>query len=375
VASLVAIDLGAARDFVTTLKAIWARGDTVLPIDPRLAPPARQALLEAMAPSSVVDSHGEHRLDGGRPTEDGDALVMPTSGSSGAPKGVVLTHDSLRRSAAAVNQRLGVDPERHRWLACLPLCHMGGLGVVTRAMLSGTPFVVHDGFRAAEVMAAAGPEVLVSLVPTALSRVSAGSFRTVLLGGAAPLAEPAANVVTTYGMTETVGGAVFDGLALDGVEIRIGGGAGRGSPPEIELRLPWLLRCYRDGTVPVDVDGWYRTGDCGCVEANGRLTVLGRVGDLIISGGENVWPNAVEAVLHEHPQVAEVAVVGRPDPEWGQRVTAIVVPVNRSEPPSLEVLRDWVRDRLAGFAAPRELELVEALPRTAAGKLRRSALG
>jgi O-succinylbenzoic acid--CoA ligase len=189
----------------------------------------------------------------------------------------------------------------------------------------------------------------------------------VVLGGSATPDNLASNIVTTYGMTETGSGVVYGGVPLDGVEVRIGDG-------EIQLRGPMLLRAYRDGTVPTDRDGWFPTGDAGRLDDAGRLQVDGRLSDLIITGGENVWPEPVEALLRAHPGVAEAAVAGRSDPEWGQRVVAYVVPAAGSAPPTLDELRGVVRDGLAGFAAPKELVLVAQLPRTALGKVRRDLL-
>ena len=136
-----------------------------------------------------------------------------------------------------------------------------------------------------------------------------------------------------------------------------------------------LLRAYRDGTSPVDADGWLHTDDAGAVHPDGRLEVHGRRGDLIITGGENVWPTPVERVLHDHPALAEVAVVGRADEEWGQVVTAVAVPVDATHPPTLDELRDHVKATLPAYCAPRRLELVDALPRTLLGKVQRRALG
>jgi O-succinylbenzoic acid--CoA ligase len=280
----------------------------------------------------------------------------------------VLTHEAVTASALATSHRLGVDPDTDRWLACLPLSHVGGLSVVTRALLTGTPLTVHDRFDAAATARAAGEGcTLTSLVPTALTRVDPGLFRVILLGGQAPPADRPRRVVATYGMTETGSGIVYDGLPLDGVELRI-------EPDgEIHVRAPMLLRTYRDGTDPKLPDGWFPTGDVGSLE-DGELRVHGRRGDLIITGGENVWPTAVERVLATHPQVAEVSVVGRADPEWGQRVVAVVVPRDRSRPPTLDDLRDWAKQQLPAFAAPTGLDLVTALPRTAIGKVRRGDL-
>ena len=175
-------------------------------------------------------------------------------------------------------------------------------------------------------------------------------------------------MVTTYGMTETGSGVVYDGLPLDGVEISI-------SPTgEVRLRGPMLLRAYRDGTVPLDDKGWFATGDAGAIDEAGHLQINGRLSDLIISGGENVWPAPVEDILRQHPGVAEAAVSSRPDPEWGERVVACVVPSRLSGPPELAELRALVAEQLAAFAAPKELVILEALPKTSIGKLRRQAL-
>ena len=241
----------------------------------------------------------------------------------------MLTHAAVAASALATSERLGIDPARDRWLACLPLAHVGGLSVVTRALATGTPLTVHERFDAGAVAAAAAAGCTrTSLVPTALARVDPAAFRTILVGGQAPPGDRPANVIATYGMTETGSGIAYDGVPLDGVEVRIA------DDGEVQLRAPMLLRAYRDGTDPRTPDGWFPTGDLGRVDGDGVLAVHGRRGDLIITGGENVWPASVEPVLARHPAVAEVAVVGRADPEWGQRVVAVVVPQDPVQPPS-----------------------------------------
>jgi O-succinylbenzoic acid--CoA ligase len=178
----------------------------------------------------------------------------------------------------------------------------------------------------------------------------------------------AGNVVTTYGMTETGSGVVYDGLALDGVGIRTG------DRDEILLRGPMLLRGYRDGTVPLLDGGWLPTGDAGGIDPSGRLFLHGRLSDLVVSGGENVWPVEVEAVIRRARNVADVAVGGRPDPEWGERVVAFVVAVPGAGPPLLDELRELVKEDLGPWAAPHELVLVDALPRNQAGKVMRDDL-
>jgi O-succinylbenzoic acid--CoA ligase len=368
VAALVAIDLPGGPAFVDALRRVWDDGDAALPVDQRLAASAKAKLLDAMAPGAIVDAAGRTRRPHAQPLEDGDALVVATSGTTGDPRGVILTHAAVAASATATSRRLGVDPGRHRWLACLPLSHVGGLSVVTRAILTDTQLTVLPGFDAEAVTDQAGPDVFVSLVPTALARVDPARFDTVVLGGSAPPDDLAANVVTTYGLTETGSGVVYDGFALTGVDMAIDHGG------EIRLRGPMLLRAYRDGTKPTDSDGWLATGDAGSLEADGRLRVDGRFSDLIITGGENVWPTPVESILRSHPAVAEVAVAGRPDPEWGEKVVAWVVPVPNKKPPTLDELRALVKEQLAAYAAPRELVLTDSLPTTSIGKIRRQAL-
>jgi O-succinylbenzoic acid--CoA ligase len=313
---LIVVEARGTGEFVDRLRHAWGAGDAVLPLDPRLPPPARQRVLAAARPEE--------------PVADGDALVVATSGTSGDPKAVVLTHDAVDASARATSRRLGVDPASDRWLACLPLAHVGGLAVVTRAILTGTPLTVHDGFDAGRVEAATrgpGQCTLASLVPTMLRRMDPTGFRIVVLGGSAMPPDLPANAIATYGMTETGSGVVYDGVPLDGVDVRVVGG-------QVELRCPMLLRCYRDGTDPRDAEGWFPTGDAGA------------------------WDETE----------------GRPDPEWGQRVTALVVPVDRAHPPTLDELRRVAKRDLPTYCAPRELVLVTELPRTRLGKLVRREL-
>jgi O-succinylbenzoic acid--CoA ligase len=299
----------------------------------------------------------------------------------------VLTHDAIAASAVATSSRLGVDPARHTWMACLPLAHIGGLSVVTRSIVTGTPVVVLPGFEADAVEDAGRSGLVshVSLVATALQRLDPSVFTCVLLGGSRVPDVLPPNVVATYGMTETGSGVVYDGWPLEGVEVSfrsaqgagVGVGVGVGVEGEILIRAPMLLRCYRsggDGRVvgPDGAQDWFATGDGGRFDASGKLVVSGRVADVITTGAEKVWPDAVEHILMAHPGVAEVAVWKRPDPEWGERVVAWVVPIG--DGPSLDELRQLVADGIAPWAAPKELVLVEGLPRTAAGKVRRREL-
>ena len=371
---LVALDLPGGPTFVDALQAAWAAGDAVLPLDPRLPGPARTRLLDELRPSVVIDLSGRRRRPGGVPTEDGDALVVATSGTTGHPKGVVLNHAAVEASARAASARLGADPDSDHWVACLPLAHVGGLAVLTRALITGTPCTVLPGFEPATVerLGREGGS-LISLVATALHRVDVSGYRVVLLGGAAPPDALPANVVTTYGLTETGSGVVYDGRALDGVELSIGDGT-VGRDGEVLVRGPMLLRSYRDGTDPRITGGWLPTGDSGLLRADGTLEVFGRMAEVIVTGGEKVWPGPVEQILALHPAVDQVAVWKRPDPEWGERVVAWVVPVDPTQPPALGELRELVAEELPRWAAPHEVVIAEKLPRTPSGKVRRAAL-
>lgn len=363
---LIALDLPGGDGFVTALRRAWDDGDAVLPIDQRLPLPARQHLLEQLRPNAVIDQHLQRtELPDGRPTEDGDALVITTSGTTGTARGVVLTHGAVMASALASSARLGVTSD-DRWLACLPLSHVGGLSVICRALITDTALTVHPSFDPAAVEASGA--TLVSLVATALGRIDATRFRTILLGGGPAPAERPPNTVVTYGMTETGSGVVYDGIALDGVEVAVD------THDRILLRCPMLARCYRgpDNDQPLElVDGWYVTGDLGTLR-DGRLTVYGRQSEMIISGGENIWPAPIERIVCTHPAIVDAVVVGRPDPQWGQAVTALLVVADGAEMPALEELRDLVRSQLPAYCAPRHLVRIEQVRRTTSGKILRS---
>jgi O-succinylbenzoic acid--CoA ligase len=269
---------------------------------------------------------------------------------------------------------------------------VAGLAVVGRAWTTGAPVTVHAGFDPGAVAEEARRgTAFVSLVPTMLRRLleaepgGAAAFGHILLGGGS--IDPAlltrarasgATVSATYGMTETWGGIVHDGHPLPGVELRLdrpgtreGGDDGVG---EILVRAPMLMRGYRlwpAGTAAaIDPDGWYRTGDLGRFDqaAGGRLWFVERLGDVVDTGGVKVSPTEVERVLAGHPAVADVCVAARPDPDWGQRVVAFVVPTATAEPPSLAELRAFARDELPAAKLPREVVVMTAIPRTSGGK-------
>jgi O-succinylbenzoic acid--CoA ligase len=357
---LVALALPPGEEFIAALDVAWARGDAVLPVDPNVPKPVAEALLAAMRPLDPVDADV--------------ALVIPTSGSTGEPKGAQLTHAALAASARATHARIGLE-SGDRWLSCLPWQHIGGIQVMLRARLLGIPLTVHDRFDVERV--AASNATLTSLVPTQLVRlldagVDLSGFRAILLGGAAAsaalldrAASVGARIVTTYGMSETAGGCVYDGLPLDGVSVRID------DEGRICVHGPMLMSGYRlrpDLSAASLIDGWFITSDLGETGADGRLRVTGRVDDVVTTGGEKVVTSQVAAVLAGHPDLADVAVTGVDDPEWGQRLVAVVAAKIDGTAPSLAELRSWSSERLAAAARPRGIVVVAEVPRLASGK-------
>jgi o-succinylbenzoate---CoA ligase len=365
--------------------ALDGTGPALLPVDPRLPADQVDVLLGALRPDTLETPSGTERLArGGSPAlAPGTAVVIATSGSTGPPKGAELTAAALLASARASLARLGARPGQ-RWLACLPPSHISGLQVLVRSLLAGTDPVVAGPLTAA-ALAGAGA-AYVSLVPAQLRRLmddpggpaALAGFRGILVGGAAAAGgllagarAAGARVVTTYGMTETCGGCVYDGQPLDGVSARIG------PDGRIQLAGPVLFSGYRGQprlTAAVRRGDWFVTSDLGALDAAGRLAVRGRADGMINTGGEKVAADEVAAALAGVRGVREAAVAGRPDPRWGELVTAIVVPEDPAAPPSLAGLRRAVRAVLPGYAAPRALVLVPALPALPSGKPDRLAL-
>lgn len=368
---LVAVDLPNGPDFVEVLRRCWDNGDAFLPVDPRLPGPARAALFAAVRPTWVVDAVGKHQLPHGVPIDDGDAIVVATSGTTGHPKGVVLTHRAIEASATRTNSRLRVDPERDKWYACLPFAHIGGLSVVLRSIVGGVAFTATNRMESSDLFDALGAgHTLVSLVVATLHRTDPARWRNIVVGGSAIPEGLSGNIVRTYGMTETGSGVVYNGLPLADVAISFD------SNQQILLKTPTLARGYRvDGeTVPLpNIDGWFPTGDVGSLAADGTLRVVGRSGDVIVTGGEKVWPDDVERTLATCPGVKEVAVCAAVDPTWGHAVRAIVV-AEADVSLTLAELRNHVKLSLPAYCAPQQLVFVDRLPRTPLGKLKRSEL-
>lgn len=313
--------------------------------------------------------------------------VVETSGSTGRPKRVLLPRAAVLASVEASARRVGASGA---WVLALPASYVAGVQVVVRSLVAGHEPVLleeHGSIAAAVAALPAGVDGFVSLVPTQLHRAlddpddaddaaALASLHTVLLGGGpidTSLRERAAaagvRVVATYGSAETAGGCVYDGVPLDGVGLALG--------PDGRIRLggPTLFAGY-DGdpglTAEVLVDGWFHTSDAGRLDDDGRLQVLGRLDDVVVTGGVNVPAPAVAARLREHPGVATAEVLGVPDDEWGGRLVAFVV--GSAGPVPLVELRDWVADAHPRSWAPRQVVDLAALPMLGNGKPDRVAL-
>lgn len=360
---------GSVHELKEALADALDGGPAVLPLVP-----GSGQLREAMAPSE--------------PVEPDTAVIIATSGSTGEPKGVLLSAHGLRASAAATHQRLGGPGH---WLLATPANYIGGLQVLVRSLLEGTTCAALPAGRfTADLFAEAAAPVLrqngrryTALVPTQLTRIldgggagldAARAFDAIIIGAAATsaaLRERAAaagvTIVPAYGMSETASGCVYDGVPLDGVEVRIG------SDERVLISGAVLTHGYRlrpDLTADALVDGWFRTGDRGRI-TGGRLQVLGRLDDVINTGGVKVSAAAVERALVAQPGVRDSCVVGLPDTEWGEIVAAAVV---AEGPVDVGELRAAVRDAAGTAAVPKRFEFVEALPLRGPGKIDRAAV-
>jgi O-succinylbenzoic acid--CoA ligase len=334
-------------------------------LDRRLSLRRTEEDLELLGATALLDESGQRPVAGGRDVDDEIGLVMLTSGSSGTPKAAELTWSALRASATLTQASLRADAPPV-WFPCLPANHIGGLAVLLRAILSDASLLWSDDSdleRAASLGA-----THVSLVRTQLARHDVSGYFRVLLGGARPPHDLPHNVVTTWGMTETGSGVVYDGYPLDKIELVAVDG-------ELCVRSPTLFRSYRHAPRPTILgpDGrtdWFPTGDAGDV-VDGRVRVRGRLGYVINTGGEKIWPEDLEALVASLEGISDVAVTGANDPEWGQRVVALVVADGDNHD---DEIRAIAAERLGPWAKPKEIRYVVAIPRTGNGKIRRSEL-
>jgi o-succinylbenzoate---CoA ligase len=375
--SRVALALHGAEEFVIALHACLLAGAAAVPIDLRLSEAERA---QRLAGASVVVSEP---LRGPPPTLPGASggnpvlTVMHTSGTTAAPKAVALTQGNWLASALGSAVALGLDPAE-RWLCPMPLTHVGGLSIPIRSAIYATTAVLHGRFDTdavlTELMDPARGTTLVSLVPTMLARLlDAGlerppALRWALLGGG-PIApallaraeRAGVPVASSYGMTEACSQIATHGWPLPGVELRI--------HADGEIRVRGAIVAAD----AADADGWLHTGDLGRLSERSELEILGRKADTIITGGENVAPTEVEEQLLEHPAVADAAVFGRPDPEWGEAVSARIV-LQPGASVDVSALREHCAARLASFKVPKTFSFADHLPRSATGKLMRRQL-
>lgn len=427
----VALLAEASADFAILAHAVPRTGAALLPLNARLTEEELRFQLDDAGVRLLV-SDATHAAQGhaaaertaasptvieGRPWADAEPLppepeiaadavhsVIYTSGTTGTPKGALLTHGNFYWSAVASAENLGVAPG-DRWLACMPLFHVGGLSILLRSAIYGTTAVIHDGFDEHRVNSALrGEDVsLLSVVATMLRRMLEAdaepypaSVRAVLVGGG-PVPEDllvAARdrglpVLQTYGLTEAASqvatlsdedalrklGSAGQPLSSTTVAISVEGEpAATNEVGEILIAGPTVTPGYLnrpDATAEALRDGWLHTGDLGHVDHEGYLYVSDRREDLIVSGGENVYPAEVEAALMAHPDVVEAAVVGLEDTRWGSLVAAVVVTRPGASLTGDELV-EQLRTKLARYKVPRRIDLVtEPLPRTASGKLRR----
>ena len=388
----VAIALPAGLHFAHALHACMLIGAVAVPIDLRLSAAERAGLASGCAlvveqPLQTDGTGAAGHVGAGHELDD-TAVVIHTSGTSSVPKPVQLTYGNLLWSALGSAAALGVDRDE-RWLCALPLSHVGGLSILIRSAIYATTAVVHERFETDRVLLALREQqiTLVSLVATTLARLLyAGlahppALRAALTGGGPVPAELVSRaaaagvpVSMTYGLTESCSQVTTSPVAA------LAEGDRSPGPALFCTRV----RCEQDGEILVagptvapaalGADGWLHTGDLGSLDAGGRLSVTGRKADTIVSGGENVAPSEVEAVLEAHPDVLEAAVVGLPDEQWGEAVTAIVVTRPGAVADS-EALRAHCAVALASYKVPKRVLLRgEPLPRTRSGKLLRREL-
>jgi O-succinylbenzoic acid--CoA ligase len=379
---LVVIDLPPGPEWVDLVTRLWLEEVPFQPLDQRLTGRERRAIVQRARPHFVRDAGGETLLADAAPVAPGVAIVMPTSGTAGEPKLVELHRVAVVVAVSRSAKRLGATPGAP-WLCPLTPAHIGGLLVLLRAAILGAPVTVHERFDPERLVHDGAGAAFASVVPAMVRRLVASKLGlhglTLLVGGDAIDDETAdaarargARLVTTYGLTETCGGFTYDGVPLDGMQVRLG------ADDAIEVSGSTVMEGYRLDPAATGAafttDGWLRTGDLGAIDDDGHLLIHGRADHLIRTGAEKVWPEEVEHALSSHPKVRDVAVAGVPDPDWGSRVSASVVPAATGDPPTLEELRAHGAERLARFKLPRELHLVAEIPRTATGKVRRRAL-
>lgn len=426
----VAYLLANTEESVFLIHALMHAGAVGVPLNTRLTSSERDLQLHFIQPRLVVIDDSRFRdakldaptltlsaLSSQEPSpaipaveiDDDDVhSILFTSGTSGQPKAVPLTYANFASSAHASSRHLGVEDDDN-WLCVLPLFHVGGLSIVLRSVIQGTALTLHESFDAGGVTRSLREDAvtLLSLVPTQLREIlhadlslrknTVPRLRAILLGGG-PISMDVLHdarkrglpVLPTYGMTESASqistmplcehekNTGSAGKPLEGMQVRIidenGHDVPVGNSGEIAIRGPMVFKSYAHNeqeTIRRFTDGWFRTKDRGRLDEEGYLFVETRIDDMIITGGENVSPEEIEAVLLAHPTVREACVVGLLDERWGQRIAAVIVPQDTLD---IQLLEQHCRSMLAGYKIPRQWILATALPRTPAGKTMRGAL-
>ncbi|MBK5111204.1 MAG: o-succinylbenzoate--CoA ligase [Thermoleophilia bacterium] len=387
----VAMTMGGGRSQIVLIHALMKTGAELLPLSPRLSAAERSRVIESCGvtvdlddTSRLTQTEADMPLLGEHDMEDVHCRIM-TSGSTGVAHSVPLTYGNHLFSAMGSAFNMGVDPS-DRWLCALPLSHVSGLSIAMRSVIYGTTMVLQDEFDPERVKAAIDRDgvSVISLVSTMLLRllddgVDLSAPRAILVGGG-PVPQSAleealdrgAPVIQTYGLTETCSQVTT--LEVSEAKRKVGS-VGR---PLLTSHLrihegEILVQGPTVSASALDADGWLHTGDLGRIDDDGFLYVEGRTDEMIITGGENVVPAEVEDVLVRHPEILEAAVVGRPDPEWQQAVTAVIV-LSSGASIGEEDIRLHCAGSLASYKVPKRVEIVESLPRTASGKLHRAAL-
>lgn len=332
-------------------------------LDQRLSVALQRTQLASLGATHVLSDEGVSQLDGGHEIDEQIGVVMLTSGSSGSPKAAELSWEALEASARITSNALAVDGPSI-WVPVLPPNHIGGLAVLLRAVFG---FATLQWTTDIETAPANGA-THISVVQAQAAQSDLSSYRHVLLGGAKPPLSLGTNVTATWGMTETSSGIVYDGAALPGVEVSESDG-------ELLVRSPTLFTRYRNASRPhaLGPDGrndWFPTGDAGTIE-HGVVKVFGRIGSVITTGGEKVWPEQLEQVLRTHPLVQEVGITSISDPKWGQAIVAVV---KSAAPINLEELCAIAESKIGPWGKPKYLLTVTELPKTPNGKLQRSGL-
>lgn len=387
----VAMNMGPGREKIVLIHALMKTGAVLLPISPKLSPEEREKAIRACGvsvdlddPGKLTQTEADMPLLGEHDMADPHCRIL-TSGSTGTPHTVSLSYGNHLFSAMGSAFNIGVDPA-DRWLCALPTSHISGLSIVMRSVIYGTTMVLQDRFSPegiTEAIEENGANVI-SLVSTMLLRlldegVDLTGPRAILVGGGpvppSALSEAldrGARVIQTYGLTETCSQVT----TLEVAEARRKVGSVGRPLLTSHLRIQGGEILVQGPTVSagaLDADGWLHTGDVGRIDEDGFLYVQGRTDEMIITGGENVIPAEVEDVLIQHPGIIEAAVVGRPDPEWQQAVTAVVVPRD-GDALDVDDLRDHCEGKLAPYKIPKRVEVVTELPKTPSGKIHRAAL-